>query len=88
MGIKQWPHRKLKAVEKRLALLQAEHRYSTEEGLMAQYKAEIKDLEEKRNNLLQVNDDVTHRVLCMFHDLTSPGVGLRHQWSDRGCRPR
>eukprot|EP00960_Hanusia_phi_P067321 766604-Hanusia_phi.AAC.1 len=53
MGIKQWPHRKLKAVEKRLALLQAEHRYSTEEGLMAQYKAEIKDLEEKRNNLLQ-----------------------------------
>ena len=76
MGIKQWPHRKLKAVEKRLALLQAEHRYSTEEGLMAQYKAEIKDLEEKRNNLLQVIDDVTHRILRMFHDLMSPGVGL------------
>ncbi len=28
VGIKQWPHRRLKTVEKRLALLNAKHRYS------------------------------------------------------------
>jgi len=53
MGIKQWPHRKLKAVEKRLALLQAEHKYVSEETLFAKYQAEIKELEDKRDKLLQ-----------------------------------
>jgi hypothetical protein len=54
MGIKQWPHRKLKAVEKRLALQQAEKRYLTETDSQDKFDKQIRELEEKRQNLLQV----------------------------------
>ena len=53
MGIKQWPHRKLKAVEKRLALHVAEERYVTEPDAQERYLRQIRELEEKRDNLLQ-----------------------------------
>ena len=56
MGIKQWPHRKLKAVEKRLALQQAEKRYLTETDSQDKFDKQIRELEEKRQNLLQVMD--------------------------------
>jgi len=48
MGIMQWPHRKLKAVEKRLALLQVEVRDASDSR-----RAEVQDLEQKRDALLQ-----------------------------------
>lgn len=46
--------RKLKAVEKRLALLKTEHQYTTDDADKANYIAEIQDLEQKRGQLLQV----------------------------------
>ena len=64
-GIKQWPHKKLmqlKAVEKRLALHMAEVRYATEPDAQERYLRQIRELEEKRDNLRQGIDCDISRV--------------------------
>mmetsp|Transcript_46074 Transcript_46074/g.144534 ORF Transcript_46074/g.144534 Transcript_46074/m.144534 type:complete len:738 (-) Transcript_46074:85-2298(-) len=97
MGIKQWPHRKLKAVEKRLALLQAEHKYVSEETLFAKYQAEIKELEEKRDKLLQGLDcdvadvadaeDAKKSVTPSRKVKVEPSTGLRSPTSSSRTYP-
>lgn len=67
MGIMQWPHRKLKAVEKRLALLQVEVRDASDSR-----SAEVQELEQKRDALLQGVD-------C---DIGAIGEGKAHEVQD------
>ncbi|EKX33660.1 hypothetical protein GUITHDRAFT_147735 [Guillardia theta CCMP2712] len=89
--------RKLKAVEKRLALLQAEHKYVSEETLFAKYQAEIKELEEKRDKLLQGLDcdvadvadaeDAKKSVTPSRKVKVEPSTGLRSPTSSSRTYP-
>lgn len=83
IGIKQWPHRKLKAVEKRLTLLQAEHRHATGDTLLDQNQAEIADLEKKRTQLLQGGDcDISSIGVAGPAPGASPGRGSKSHLQD------
>eukprot|EP00292_Cryptomonas_paramecium_P023276 CAMPEP_0113688702 /NCGR_PEP_ID=MMETSP0038_2-20120614/16690_1 /TAXON_ID=2898 /ORGANISM="Cryptomonas paramecium" /LENGTH=198 /DNA_ID=CAMNT_0000609561 /DNA_START=230 /DNA_END=823 /DNA_ORIENTATION=+ /assembly_acc=CAM_ASM_000170 len=50
-GVMQWPHRKLRSLEKKIASLRAEQRYSTTDG-QTQLDEEIRKLETQREGLV------------------------------------
>merc|ERR1719183_1693547 len=51
-GVMQWPHRKLRSLEKKIASLRAEQRYTSDGGTHHNIDDEIRKLEQQREMLL------------------------------------
>jgi len=82
-GVMQWPHRKLRSLEKKIASLRAEQRYTTDG--QGNLDDEIRKLEAQRESLIsgsgEGGDD---EAVCACVSARVGGVGFRSSFPVRG----